>query len=160
MTQPCPFCNYQLGSGAYCGNCMAHRCTGSGIPDAALDDKMLGGKRPQRETVGFGWNKAIQQMYGPAPKEESMTTNVAETIPDVYRVNGILYRRVDSPDIRAHYDAVYLAALGGVSAHIEEVTAVICKTADAVALESVRTHAARMAELEALIGALAWVKTT
>lgn len=52
-------------------------------------------------------------------------------------------------ELRAHYEAVYLAALNGSAAGDTPDRDV--RNANAVAMESVRTHAARMAELEKLI---------
>lgn len=51
--------------------------------------------------------------------------------------------------LRAHYDAAYLAALGGTCA--DPNVGSPDRDAHVIALESVRTHAARMQELERLI---------
>lgn len=80
-----------------------------------------------------------------APKEEGMDDVTND--PNVDLCSGPRYDC--RATLRAHYDAVYLAALGGCSADSNSSNPQI--DAHALALESVRTHAVRMQELERLI---------
>lgn len=85
-----------------------------------------------------------------APKEEKMATVIVRD--SMFHEGDWWARQEQDPfraTLRAHYDAAYLAALGGCSADSNSSNPQI--DAHALALESVRTHAARMQELERLI---------
>lgn len=101
------------------------------------------------------WPMGVESIFdntGPAPKEEGMTPENqilqlrAEVKHKTEEIHNLLAQlreaQTINTDLRAHYDAVYLAEVGSGSG---------LGTAHTNALESVRTHAARMAELEAVI---------
>lgn len=70
------------------------------------------------------------------------------------KVESALLKRAAA--LRAHYDAAYLAALGGTCAdpNVGDESLAIRFAKDA-AIQSVRTHAARMQELDKLIAEVA-----
>ena len=95
---------------------------------------------------------------GAALKEEVMETETQSTCPRcdtwMHRSEGPLCidcRLYDAAILREVYDRTFYAALGGNSA-INDMPEDWCvRYADQAALEAVRTHAARMAELERVI---------
>jgi len=91
-------------------------------------------------------------IIGPAPKEEGMDlvkTN-CKTCGIPLLNSEVCYKCSErTATLSAHYDAAYLAALGG--ACTDPNAGSPDRDAHVIALESVRTHAARMQELERLI---------
>jgi hypothetical protein len=95
---------------------------------------------------------------GPAPKEESMTPENqihqlrAEVKFKTEEIQLLLKQLHEAQhvhtDMRAIYDRAFDAALAGLSTHIDEAYSTIRYMAHEIGLECVRTHAARMAELE------------
>lgn len=104
------------------------------------------------------WPISVESMFdiiGPAPKEEGMDlvkTN-CKTCGIPLLNSEVCYKCSDrAATLRAHYDAVYLAALGGACAdpNVGDESLAI-RFAKDTAIQSVRTHTARMQELDKLI---------
>ena len=113
--------------------------------------------------TGFGWNKAIQKMYGPAPKEEEME-NPKRTICDeckalAFEENGKVWcpncsnRKADLlAERRAVARDAYMAALGGLMTLAAEVDCGVkglVSDAEMAAIETVRRWDAFMAAVDA-----------